>query len=85
MKEFIRTMLLCFLSIFVYARLRPATPIIKVVPQKEIMSIREQQQFLNSQNHSRYYCGEIDGIPGPKLFKAIDNWTCDRQAIKEFE
>ena len=59
--------------------------VIKIVPQKEIMSIREQQEFLNSQNHSRYDCGPVDGKPGPLLFKALDNYICDRQAKIEFE
>ena len=64
----------------------PRSPVKTITAEKRvIMSIREMQTFLNAQGHSRYYCGEVDGIPGPKLFKAIDNWVCDRQASKEFE
>ena len=50
----------------------------QTVVVKEIMSIREQQTFLNAQGHSRYDCGEVDGKPGPLLFKALDNYICDR-------
>jgi hypothetical protein len=47
-------------------------------PKREIMSIRELQQALNDLGHSRYYCGEVDGIWGSKTAKALDNFICDR-------
>ena len=47
-------------------------------PVKQIMSIRETQTALNAIGHPRYYCGEVDGKPGPLYFKALDNYICDR-------
>ena len=84
----IRTTLLgiaCVIIIGLFCYQAHQPHVIKIVVRKEIMSIREQQEFLNSQNHSRYDCGPVDGKPGPKLYKALDNYICDRQAKLEFE
>ncbi len=59
-----------------YKQKAQARPIIKIVPQKVPMSVRELQTFLNAQGHPRYHC-KIDGKPGPETFKALDNWLCD--------
>lgn len=50
----------------------------QAAPEQVIMSIRELQQALNDKGHKRYYCGKVDGKPGPKLFRAWSNWICDR-------
>ena len=47
------------------------------------MSIRELQQALNAQGHSRYDC-EVDGKWGPETAQALENYICDRYAKKEF-
>ncbi len=44
---------------------------------KRIMSIRELQQALNAQGHSRYSC-EVDGCWGPETAKALENYCNDR-------
>lgn len=56
----------------------------RTAPERVIMSIRELQAALNAREHSRYKC-EVDGKWGPQTAKALDNYICDRQAIKEFK
>ena len=55
-----------------------AKPVVKVVVQKEIMSIRELQQALNDKGHSRYKC-KVDGKWGGETTQALDNYICDRE------
>lgn len=69
------------LSLHVWANMgreAPSSPVEqRTTPDKQIMSIRELQQALNAQGHSRYYC-EVDGKWGPETAKALDNYICDR-------
>jgi hypothetical protein len=64
--------------------------VVKVVTRKEIMSIRELQQFLKDTGNPRYDIGPkgVDGdLGGPESCtrKAWSNYICDRQAGKEFK
>ena len=68
-------------------------PIIKIVPSERrtapeltIMSIRELQQALCDKDDpwGRYQC-KVDGKWGSETAQALENYICDRQAIKEFK
>lgn len=52
-------------------------PVVKIVKVREVMTVRETQQFLNSLDHSRYRCS-VDGIYGPETEQAIENYKCDQ-------
>ena len=61
-----------------WGREAPSSPVQAITtPDKQIMSIREMQTFLNAQGHSRYKC-KVDGKWGPETAKALDNFICDR-------
>ena len=63
------------LALGAWTRERCKPPV--VIEKKVPMSVRETQEFLNDQGHSRYKC-KVDGIPGPETFKALDNWLNDQ-------
>lgn len=76
------------LSIHVWAnwgREAHSSPLVAIRKVRAPMSVRELQSFLNAQGNSRYDCGKEDGKRGPKLYKAWDNYICDRYAKAEFE
>jgi len=52
------------------------------IKQKQVMSIIELQEFLNSQDNNRYYCGKIDGICGKQTIRAWNNY-CNDQACRQ--
>ncbi len=78
----VRTIILGLLFVFLIAwntklKCDAVEPKVKIVVQKEIMSIRELQTFLNEQGHSRYTCA-IDGKMGKETLRAWSNYINDR-------
>ena len=63
----------------------PIVKIIRVPDPNFIPSAREIQQRLTDLDKPRYDPGPIDGIPGPKMIRGWDNYTCDQFAKKCFE
>ena len=58
----------------------------RTASEPTIMSIRELQQALNDTDDpwGRYEC-KVDGKWGSETAQALENYICDRQAIKEFK
>ena len=54
-----------------------------IIEKKVPMSVRDLQEFLNEQGHSRYEC-EVDGVFGRETNQALENYLCDQYAKREF-
>ena len=59
--------------------------IIRVPDPNHIPSARQIQQSLKDLDNPRYDPGPIDGIPGPKMIKGWDNYTCDQYTKRSIE